>query len=112
MGKAILLVVTNCTDPSKEKEFNDWYTYMHGEDVLKTPGFKLLRRYKGSAIPAMPGREAPGEYVAVWEIESDNLAETMTALTQQMRQPGNRPTPPYLEVKVFKTFEQVGQYPA
>ena len=31
--QGLLLALTNCTDPSKEEEFNAWYNHMHVPDV-------------------------------------------------------------------------------
>ena len=45
MEKWINMVETNCSDPSREREFNDWYDNMHVPDVLKTPGFVAVTRY-------------------------------------------------------------------
>ena len=43
MEKWINMVEVFCTDPSREKEFNDFLDNVHMPDVLKTPGFVSVR---------------------------------------------------------------------
>ncbi len=38
MERWLLVVETNCTDPSREKEFHQWYDNTHIPDLLTTPG--------------------------------------------------------------------------
>ena len=44
MAKYILEVRTNCSDPEKEAEYNDWYNNIHLPDVLETPEVLLTER--------------------------------------------------------------------
>jgi len=48
MEKWVYLVYTNCLDPSREKEYHEWYNQVHLPDVLETPGFKRATRYENS----------------------------------------------------------------
>ena len=74
MAKWINVVESNCTDPSKEKEFNDWYDNVHLPDVLETPGFQAATRY----VIREP-QDGRGKYMAVYEIETDDFGQTMEA---------------------------------
>lgn len=108
MTKAVLVVLTECADPSKEKEFNDWYTNIHTEDVLKTPGFVSVRRFEKVDSPRKPGRpESPAKYLAVWELDTESVHDTMAALTQQTM----RPVPDYVRVVMFDTFQLIATRP-
>jgi hypothetical protein len=80
MPKATVLVFTNCSDPAREKEFNDWYDNTHVPDVLQTPGFKSCTRYELIGEPG-PGQ---GKFMAIYEVESDDLASTMAGLQQRV----------------------------
>ena len=75
MEKWLLAVETNCKDPSKEKEFNDWYNNIHVPDILGTPGIVRATRYENSN----PG-EGRGKFMALYEIETEDLGQVMTAL--------------------------------
>lgn len=74
MEKWLLTVESNCADPSKEKEFNKWYDKIHLPDILETPGFVRAARYENTN----PG-EGQGKYLAVYEIETDDLAGSLAA---------------------------------
>jgi|WetSurMetagenome_2_1015567.scaffolds.fasta_scaffold149190_4 hypothetical protein len=68
MGKYILKVEANCKDQAREAEFNDWYNNIHIPDVLETKGFVRSIRYE--LLEPAPDK---GRYVAVHEIETDDL---------------------------------------
>jgi hypothetical protein len=72
MERWLLTVEANCSDPSREEEFNDWYDTVHVPDILETPGFVRAIRYENTN-PA----EGQGKYVAMYEIETDDLARTL-----------------------------------
>jgi hypothetical protein len=74
MEKWLLTVESNCTDPLREKEFNKWYDTVHLPDILETPGFVRAMRYENSS-PA----EGQGKFLAMYEIETDDLAKTLAA---------------------------------
>ena len=71
MEKWINIVETTC-DPSREKEFNDWYDNIHLPDVLETPGFLAARRYVHKEF-----RDGRGKYLTIYEIETDDIDKTM-----------------------------------
>ena len=79
MAKAIVLVFTDCTDPAREKEFNQWYDNTHVPDILETPGFVGCTRYELMGDPG-PGQ---GKFLAIYEVESDDLPSAMAALQQR-----------------------------
>lgn len=78
MPRYNLFAFTNAV-PGREDEFNDWYTGVHLADVLKLPGVKAAQRYRMSEVQHRPGPH-PWSYMAVYEIEIDDLNETLSAL--------------------------------
>jgi len=82
MPRTTVLVFTNCADPAREKEFNEWYDNTHVPDVLETPGFVGCTRYEMVGDPG-PGQ---GKFLAVYEVESDDLESTMAGLQQRVAQ--------------------------
>ncbi len=80
MAKAIVLVFTNCADPARDKEFNEWYDNTHVPDVLETLGFVGCTRYELVGDPG-PGQ---GKFLAIYEVESDDLPSTMAGLQQRV----------------------------
>lgn len=78
MGKYNLIALTNPL-PGQDEAFNDWYTNVHLDDVLKLPGVVAAQRFRMSDTQHRPG---PFEfsYMAVYEIEIDDIKETLSAL--------------------------------
>lgn len=70
-GRWLNLVEQHC-DPAREAEYHDWYDQMHIPDVLKTPSFVSARRYR-----AKERRDGRGTFLAVYEIETDDIEQTM-----------------------------------
>jgi hypothetical protein len=90
MPEVLLVVPTICTDPAREKEFNDWYLYTHFHDLLETPGLVQAHRYR-SLNPKPDDREA--RYMALYEIDSaDPLGVVRQILNadQSTRRPQGR----------------------
>jgi hypothetical protein len=81
MSKHLLLVLTNPVD-GREDEFNDWYTNRHLDDVLKIPGIVAAQRFALSPVQRM-SPPLPWTYFAIYEIETDDLAATVDALTSR-----------------------------
>lgn len=80
MARYILEVRTNCSDPEKEAEYNDWYNNIHLPDVLETPGVVRATRYEHTD-PA----EGEAKFVAIYEIETDNIDEFMNTLNENIQ---------------------------
>ena len=80
-----MFVETYCTDPTREDEFNDWYNNLHAADVLQNKGFTNLTRYE--LIPRVENNvQGKGKYLALWEIETDNLDAVIAEHKNTMRQ--------------------------
>ncbi|MFC1937365.1 hypothetical protein ACFLWY_02250 [Chloroflexota bacterium] len=76
MAKWLFVVESNCADPAREAEFNQWYERVHIPDVLGIPGFVRATRYENLE----PG-EGKGKFLATYEIESEDVNKTMKELT-------------------------------
>lgn len=79
MQKWLLTAETNCSDPSRESEFNEWYDNVHVPDILETPGVLRATRYENNS-PA----EGRGKFLALYEIETDDIGQTMVALQENI----------------------------
>ena len=75
MPKATYLVFTNCTDPSREDEFNRWYTHTHVPDLSKARGFVRARRF---VRPDAAPEEA--RFLCQYEFDSDDPQESIRDL--------------------------------
>jgi len=74
MEKWIRVVETNCTDAAREAEFNEWYNKVHLPDMLETPGIIKATRYED-----IEPSEGQGKFLAIYEIETDDIDELMKA---------------------------------
>jgi hypothetical protein len=76
----VLIVLSNPV-AGREDEYNDWYDNVHLGEVLQVPGFVAAQRFV--AAPALPGREGPPrQYLAIYELETDDLQASLAALTK------------------------------
>jgi hypothetical protein len=71
MTKYLLFAFSDCKDPAREKEFNDWYDNMHMPDMLEVPGFIKATRW----MSADNKKNEIHKYLAMYELETDNLDE-------------------------------------
>ncbi len=87
MAKAVLLVFTRPSRPEVEDEYNRWYDEEHLADVLRVPGIAGASRFKISNAQrtGFDPADAPAPYLAVYEIESDDLQATLDELRSRGR---------------------------
>jgi hypothetical protein len=81
MPKGIMFVASRPADPAREDEYNEWYSTTHVPEVCAVPGIVAARRYRVHDTGGLgaPDPSAPG-YVAIYEIDSDDLAAPLTEL--------------------------------
>ncbi len=79
MTKWIVTVATNCTDPVREAEFNEWYNKTHLPDIFETPGYVRATRYEN-----INPSEGEAKFLAVYEIEADDIREVMKMNSENM----------------------------
>ena len=71
-----MLVYTNAVD-GRDDEFNDWYNNIHVPDVLEVDGIQAAQRY---ALEDPENTSAPHRYLAIYEMETEDLPATMATL--------------------------------
>ena len=69
LPRAVFLVATDCSDPSRDDEFNRWYSHMHIPDLSAAKGFVRADRYRRDHAGS-----APSDYLTVYEFEGDVFA--------------------------------------
>lgn len=79
MERWLLVAETNCSDPSREKEFNHWYDNIHVPDILETPGFIRATRYENSSPT-----EGRGKFLALYEVETEDMEQTLAAFGENV----------------------------
>lgn len=81
MAKHLFVVFTEA-QPGRDAEFNTWYDNQHLPDVLKVPGFRAAQRYRLEPDPSAPAG-GPSKYLALYEMETDDVAATLADLTSR-----------------------------
>jgi hypothetical protein len=79
MAKYTFIVMTNPV-AGKEAEYNDWYNQNHIPDVLNVPGFFCAQRFRLADTQFGGGASRAYKYLALYEIETDDLAGTLKEL--------------------------------
>ena len=73
MARYQLFVFSDCKDPAREEEFNDWYDNVHLPDMLQVEGLVKATRW-------MTAENAEGQqrrYLAIYEVETEDSIETL-----------------------------------
>lgn len=70
----------------REDEYNDWYTNIHLPDLLNVPGIYAAQRFRLSRHQRSDN-PCPGEYLAIYEIESDDVTATFAELKKRAGSP-------------------------
>jgi hypothetical protein len=69
MGRYLLFAFSDCKDPAREKEFNDWYDNLHIPDMLEVPG--MIRATRWASAEPQEGQHR--KYLAMYELETDDI---------------------------------------
>jgi len=85
MERWLLTVETNCSDPLREDDFNEWYDKVHLPDILTTPGFVRAARYVNNAAG-----QGQAKFLAVYEIETENIERTMATFAANVDAQGRQ----------------------
>jgi len=78
MPKYKLIVLSGPTE-GKEDEYNDWYQNTHLADVTSVPGIVRAQRFRHAADL---GGGTGHRYMAIYEIETDDLAGALGGITE------------------------------
>ena len=69
MTRYLLFAFSDCRDPEREDEFNDWYSNTHLPDMLEVPGMISATRWMSAEN--MEGEKR--KYLALYELEADSV---------------------------------------
>ena len=75
MDKILVSVESNCADPAREEEFNEWYNKTHLPDALEAP--EVLRAVRYQRMDTSAGQ---AKYLTLYEIETDDFPAFMKAV--------------------------------
>jgi hypothetical protein len=89
MSRHVLVVHTRPL-AGREDEFNSWYDEVHLPDVLAVEGFVSARRFQ--AAPSVHGELPEYPFLAIYEVEAEDLAAALKALSSAARSMEMSPT--------------------
>ncbi len=69
MSRYLLFAFSDCKDPAREDEFNEWYSNMHIPDMLEIPGMISATRW----VSASDKPDQRRKYLALYELETDDV---------------------------------------
>ena len=81
--RTVALEYVDCTDPTREYEFNRWYNKVHVPDLEMTRGIVSVYRYRNVATEL---REGQARYLTIYRINSDDP----WGLMQELSLEGNK----------------------
>jgi hypothetical protein len=79
MAKYFFFAYSDCKDPAREDEFNEWYSNTHIPDMLQVPGMIQATRW----MAAEPKEGMKRKYLALYEFETDSIAEFNAQVQKQ-----------------------------
>lgn len=71
--------------PGQETEYHRWYDDFHLDEVLQVPGFVAAERYAPLSDRKDAESGGDGGYLALFTIESDDIAETVAVFREAQR---------------------------
>ncbi len=81
MAKALLLAWTSPASDETEAEFNSWYDGTHVPQMRAAiPSVSAVHRYRAAELPPAAGQRPAHRYLAVYELDSDDVAGAVAAL--------------------------------
>jgi hypothetical protein len=81
MPHIVMLALANPVDAEHEEKFNEWYEGTHIPQVrAAVPGITDVRRYRASAVQAVPEQPTGHRYLAVYQIEAADPGQVLAAL--------------------------------
>jgi hypothetical protein len=80
MAKAMFIAWANPVDDASDSEFNAWYDGTHVPQLRAAiPAITAVHRYRVADVPGV-GASPAHRYLAVYELDTDDVAGAMAAL--------------------------------
>ena len=77
--KTYCIILSNPIE-GKEKEYNEWYSNIHLQEIVKIDGFISAQRFKLTEEQHMDNQTY--KYMAIYEIENENIGNTIKNLNE------------------------------
>jgi hypothetical protein len=77
----LMVLLSNCEDKSKEREFNHWYNTVHIPHVIESGRYHTAYRYE-----SIEPRPTHGKYLAIYETDNENPGELAASIARERPQ--------------------------
>src|SRR6476659_6977917 len=84
MPRGVMIVGTRPSDPTRDREFNDWYDTTHVREMCQIPGIVSGRRFALSGAQMMLPGAAQHESLAIYEFDVDDVQGMVDELGARM----------------------------
>jgi hypothetical protein len=71
MTRYLFFAYSDCKDPDREDEYNEWYNTKHVPDMLEIPG--MIQATRWTSAEERTGNQR--KYLAMYELETDDIEE-------------------------------------
>jgi len=82
--RGVMIIGTRPSDPTRDREFNDWYDTTHVREMCQIPGIVSGRRLVLSDAQMMPPDATLHEYLGIYEFDTDNVQGMVSELGERM----------------------------
>lgn len=103
MTERYILVGLSGPQPGRDDDYNTWYTEKHVRDALKVIG----TAERGKLDRTQGGVEPPFPYIAVYEVETDDLDATLAELEKACAEGAGFSDAIDVESVVFWAFKSI-----
>jgi hypothetical protein len=69
MTRYLFFAFSDCKDPARQAEYNEWYNTYHVPDMLEIPGMIKATRWAASGNQSGQARQ----FLAMYELETDDI---------------------------------------
>jgi hypothetical protein len=83
VARGAYVVRVRPVSPERDGELNEWYDRVHIPELLAVPGFVSARRFRRIDGDGDGDADGGPEYLAVYEIEADDLAAPLRELRRR-----------------------------
>ena len=105
--KHILPALANAVN-GREDKFNEWYSNRHLADLMAIPGVVAAQRYSLSEVQRM-APPYPFGFLAIYEIEIDDLQSVLEALGKRANTPAMPISPAMAPNSLILNFTPLGE---
>ena len=108
MAKKYKMVVFTSAADGRDEDFNDWYQNTHLKQLVGIKSIVSAQRFRFNSN-IVPGSEDPPRYLAIYEIETDDIATVLRDMNE-LAASGRMPLPDSMGPQVIgAVYEEFGE---